>query len=152
MWITGAFSAIGLTGVEFVVWFLLGLLRERALSVYHWMFLVRGGCGNPQQRPVLSDIYFHEDCGASEGEYNDHNVQFFGERVMRKSLFQVLLLSLLIALPAAWARAQSSADASTSSPNTKSTAADQAERREMTQALRALQAEVERLRPRVGRQ
>jgi len=64
MWIAVAFSAIALTGVEFMVWFLLGLLRERALSAYRWMFLVRGGRGNPQQRPVLSDIYFHEDCGA----------------------------------------------------------------------------------------
>src|ERR1700686_4356247 len=79
MWIALTFSAIALTGIEFMVWFLLGLLRERALSVYNRMGPVPGRSKRDRHQVVLGRIYCEQDCRAANGEHNDCNVQFLGE-------------------------------------------------------------------------
>ena len=77
-------------------------------------------------------------------------LSYWRAKFMRKSL-QVLFVSLFVLVPGMVAGAQNSAGASGSSKNIDSSA-DQAERQEMKNELKALREEVERLRAEVEQQ
>jgi hypothetical protein len=70
---------------------------------------------------------------------------------MRKSVLQVLLLSMSVLSLAAWAGAQAAKEPA-SSANTGSIAHEQSEQQEMRDELKALRVEVERLRAEVEQQ
>src|SRR5271166_288625 len=70
----------------------------------------------------------------------------------KKSALQVSLLSMLAMFLTAWAGAQSTRDAATSSVNASSSSTATTEQQEMRDELKALRAEVERLRSEVEQQ
>lgn len=70
----------------------------------------------------------------------------------KKNALQALLLSMFVLLLPAWAGAQSTQDAVTSSANGGSSVAAPTEQREMRDELKALRSEVERLRAEVEQQ
>jgi HAMP domain-containing protein len=67
----------------------------------------------------------------------------------KKSVLQVLLLSMFVLFLTAWAGAQSTQDAAVSSTNAGSNSPSPTEQQEMRDELKALRAEVERLRAEV---
>jgi Putative beta-barrel porin-2, OmpL-like. bbp2 len=71
---------------------------------------------------------------------------------MRKNVVQCLLLPTFVLFLAAWAGAQSKQEAPPSSTSASSGAAEQAEKQEMRDELKALRVEVERLRAEVEQQ
>jgi|ERR1700692_4495773 len=75
MWLAVTFSAIAVTGTAFVVWFLLGLLRERAPSVCHWVVPVHGHPEKERHLEVLGGIYGDEDCRETEGDLRDYRIE-----------------------------------------------------------------------------
>src|SRR5712672_3293415 len=75
MWLAFTFAAIALAGSAFMVWFLIGLLRECPPSIWYRIVpAVRRPMKN-RHLPVLRGIYGDEDCHAPEGECSDDYVE-----------------------------------------------------------------------------
>ena len=72
MWAAVMFAAIALTGTAFMVWFLCGLLRERAPSVCYWVVAVRERAHRERHHEFLSGIYVDQDCCAPKDERSDY--------------------------------------------------------------------------------
>jgi len=96
MWIALTFSAIALTGIEFMIWFLVGLLRERARSIYHWVTPVHRRSKRDRHQVVLSRIYCEQDCSAAKGEHTDYNAKLLeNEGHAKKNVSDLILLHIL---------------------------------------------------------
>ena len=95
MWIALTFSAIALTGIEFMIWFLVGLLRERARSAYHWVIPVHGQSKTDRHQVVLSRIYCEQGCSAVKSEHTDYNAKLLeNEGHAKKNVSDLILLHL----------------------------------------------------------
>jgi hypothetical protein len=74
MWLAVTFAAIVLTGTVFMVWFLLGLLREGEPSTWYWIVPIR----REAERKTLdarNSSYVHDDCHAPESKHREYYVE-----------------------------------------------------------------------------
>jgi hypothetical protein len=70
MWVAATFAAIALTGTAFMVWFLFGLLRERAPPTWYWIVPIRGE-SRMQFQQALSPRYIDE-ASPLEHQFSEH--------------------------------------------------------------------------------
>jgi hypothetical protein len=75
MWVAVTFAAIGLTGAAFMVWFLLALLCEGALSACYRLAPVRREEAKGSLLKELSCIYVDDASHAPECKRSEHYVK-----------------------------------------------------------------------------
>lgn len=75
MWVPITLTAIALIGTGFMVWFLIGLLREWGTVVCNWIVPARRGPEKRRHLEVLHRIYADKDCRAPEGKRSDYYVE-----------------------------------------------------------------------------
>jgi hypothetical protein len=75
MWIAVTFAAIAVMGTAFLVWFLLGLLRQRGPSVCYWIVPARRRPQKERHLEALRRIYADKDCRAPQGKRSDYCVE-----------------------------------------------------------------------------
>ncbi len=81
MWVPITFTAIALIGTAFMVWFFLGLLRERGPSVCYLIVPARRRPQKERHLAVLHRIYAGKDCSAPEGKRSDYYVELLENEV-----------------------------------------------------------------------
>jgi hypothetical protein len=72
MWLAVTFAAIVLTGTVFLVWFLVGLLREGAPSTCYWIVPIRREQEKEIFEPRSGSITGH-DCYAPECKRHEYD-------------------------------------------------------------------------------
>jgi len=84
MWLAFTFAAIALAGSAFMVWFLIGLLRECPPSTWYWTVPAGRGPTKYRHLPVLRGIYGDEECRTPNGECSDYCVELSENEVYAK--------------------------------------------------------------------
>jgi hypothetical protein len=75
MWAGVTFAAIAVTGAGFMLWFLLGLVGDKAPSVCYWVLPVRGRPKKGRHLEFLGGIYVDQDCRAPKEKRSDYYVE-----------------------------------------------------------------------------
>lgn len=91
MWVPITFAAIALIGTAFMVWFLLGLLRERGPSVSYWIVLISRRPEKRRHLEILCRIYSGRDCSVPEGNSGDHYVELLENEVHAEKYASVFI-------------------------------------------------------------